>query len=407
MNLSHYGPWNDWDEGTVQDNETVAVRATLGLAESGRNYLQWRAMDIAGNGFTTSPHYRVRTDVTPVEFSGLEPGEGRPQNRTDVTCSATVLDRAGGSGVDLPSIEYRWGYEGAAGTEWSDWTGAGMEGARMSTWFSFVLQLRHGPSNLVQLRGGDVAGNGPTPSPVFKVVVDTINPEFVAVTPPSSEKQADPDVLVTLTLRDDFTGVDCARVEYRTGQGPSHLGGWGPMAVVPQALGNFSGSVRILLAPGRDNCIQFRAVDLAGNAATSAISSVWVNRPPVAVIASPLEDDALIEGETVWLGANGSTDPDGDGLAYSWLVDGTVVPGATTGWENVTLAEGYHNVTLVLEDDVGARGTANVLVHVERSANPRAREDDRTMLMPLLLVIVVACALVAVFYFYGRQRTDR
>jgi len=404
MNLSHYGPWNDWDEGATQDNDTVAVRATLDLAESGRNYLQWRAMDIAGNGFTTSPHYRVRTDVTPVEFYGFEPGEGRPQNRTDVTCSATVLDRAGGSGVNLPSIEYRWGYEGAAGTEWSDWTSAGMEGARMGTWFSFILQLRHGPGNLVQLRGGDVAGNGLTPSPVFTVVVDTVMPEFVAVHPGPSDKQADPDVLVTLTLRDDFTGVDCAKVEYRTGQGPDHLGEWGPMAVVPQTLGNYSGSVRILFAPGRDNYFQFRAVDLAGNAATSAISSAWVNRPPVAVIASPLEDDALLEGETVWLSANGSMDPDDDDLTYSWLIDGTPVPGATTALANVTLAEGYHNVTLVLEDDVDARGTANVPVYVQRSTPPHSREEGGAVIPVILLVIVVALVLLAASLRLRRRR---
>jgi hypothetical protein len=404
MNLSHYGPWNDWDEDIMQDNETVAIRATLDLAESGRNYLQWRAMDIAGNGFTTSPHYRVRTDVTPVEFSGFEPGEGRPQNRTDVTCSATVLDKAGGSGVNLPSIEYRWGYEGAVGTEWSDWTSAGMEGATMSTWFSFILQFRHGPGNLVQLRGCDVAGNGPTPSPVFTVVVDTAMPEFVAVRPGPSDKQVDPDVLVTLTLRDDFTGVDCSRVEYRTGQEPNHLGEWSPMAVVPQTLGNYSGSVRILFAPGRNNYFQFRAVDLAGNAATSAISSVWVNRPPVAVIASPDEDDALLEGETVWLSANGSMDPDENGLTYSWLIDGTAVPGATTGWANVTLAEGYHNVTLVLEDDVGARGTANVLVYVGRLAPPHSKEEEGTVNLVILLVIVVALILLAAFLRLRRRQ---
>jgi len=123
QNLSHYGPWTDWERGSAQDAQSITVRELITLAESGFNYVQWRAKDIAGNGFTASPHYRVRVDTTPVAFYAFAPGPTDWHNVSRVTCTINVSDRLGGSGVDLTTIKYRY-RTGDGG--YTDWTPVGM-----------------------------------------------------------------------------------------------------------------------------------------------------------------------------------------------------------------------------------------------------------------------------------------
>jgi hypothetical protein len=97
-------------------------------------------------------------------------------------------------------------------------------------------------------------------------------------------------------------------------------------------------------------------------------------------------------------------DPDeNDVLGYAWLIDGVAVPGATTGLINVTLAEGFHNISLVLTDDVGTHGTANVMVYVEAVAPPRLREDGWPLLPIAVMLLIVILALLGVYILRRRS----
>ncbi|NIP36777.1 MAG: hypothetical protein GWN18_17580, partial [Thermoplasmata archaeon] len=64
-NLSGYGDWQSWDSSTG-DSQEISVSQLMAMGDSPYNFVQWRAKDIAGNGYTTSPHYRVRVDATPI-----------------------------------------------------------------------------------------------------------------------------------------------------------------------------------------------------------------------------------------------------------------------------------------------------------------------------------------------------
>jgi hypothetical protein len=405
MNLSHYGAWNDWDEGAVVDNGTVDARALLSFAESGSNYVQWRAMDIAGNGFTTSPHYRVRADATPIAFSGFEPGEDRFQNVTRVTCWMTASDGPAGSGVDLSSISYRCGRGDAEAPEWSDWVPVGMAGTAPSTRFSIVLELAHAPDNLVQLGGRDVAGNPRAVSAVFRIVVDTVAPVFAEVRPGAGEKQPGPEVAVTVWMTDDFTGIDLARVSYRYGSSSRERGEWGTMAVVLQNLGRFSGAVSVPCLPGKENYVQFRAFDLAGNEVLSAVLALWVNRPPFAGISSPRDGAAIQPGEAVGLSANGTLDPDGDALAYEWFMDGIPLQGAYGRTASAAPGEGRHVIMLRVTDDQGSAATDTVEVYVAPWPTPRvdAGMGDAILYMVAIVVIVAGVGGAAVVWARNRR----
>ncbi|MCK4971580.1 MAG: hypothetical protein KAS77_13680, partial [Thermoplasmata archaeon] len=205
-NLSEYGEWTDWDEGAIGDTEMVSTTVIVELAESVRNYIQWRAIDIAGNGYTTSPNYLLQVDMTPPDFEDFSPGPDEVANSVEVECSVTVRDNPLGSGVDLASVKYRYALNGS-GQSWTEWKDVGMTGVT-DTRFSVIIELSHGRNNLVQFQCFDVAGNGPVMSEEHLVAVDIRPPVILWMEPAEDEKHPDGTVTVRVGIRDDLAGVD-------------------------------------------------------------------------------------------------------------------------------------------------------------------------------------------------------
>ncbi len=396
-NLSHYGPWVDFDEGSMETQETVTVQVLLELGESGYNYVQWRAFDIAGNGHTTSPHYRVRVDATPIEFSDFEPTE--PQATGRVHWWANVSDKAGGSGVDMTTLMYRYR---TTGGEWSTWIDLQMKGEPMRTFISDTIELPDGSENVMQFRGVDVAGNGPTLSDEYVIVVDTTAPVFLAITPGPDEKQPDPTVTVTVSLTDAVIGLDTSGVEYRFGtDGEGSMGEWTALPV-DAADGGSLGTVAIELARGTGNVVQFRARDLLGNTGTSEVASIWVNRVPTAVISSPKAGVEYKEGEKVLLNASASSDADGDRLNYTWYIEGQTEPLAYGKVLERTLPVGVYNLTLIVKDTDEAAPTTGVYVTVEHLPPPTSKAGSWASL--LVLLIIVFLLVLGISYYLQRRR---
>ncbi len=95
-----------------------------------------------------------------------------------------------------------------------------------------------------------------------------------------------------------------------------------------------------------------------------------VNRVPVALIDSPRDGVRYTPDDYVLFDARASSDEDGDELAYSWKsdIDGEL---DTEGYFDTTLSEGWHNITLTVDD--GHSGTATATVQVQVKAyRPRA-----------------------------------
>lgn len=89
------------------------------------------------------------------------------------------------------------------------------------------------------------------------------------------------------------------------------------------------------------------------------------NHPPVAAAGA---DQSVECGKVVRLDGSGSTDPDGDTLAYEWREGETKL--ATEVQASVTLGTGVHNLTLTVTDPSGASSDDTVVVTVNDTAPP-------------------------------------
>lgn len=124
--------------------------------------------------------------------------------------------------------------------------------------------------------------------------------------------------------------------------------------------------------PG-DKLVVLRVTDAGGRNSTAFIHVrvLTLNRPPNAVITSPLEGQAFLNGRTISFDGSSSHDPDGGTLVFWWETNITIDPIGTTAKFNLRLPLGRYRVTLHVYDAVGAEGTASVNISVVLNAPPQ------------------------------------
>jgi hypothetical protein len=287
----------------------------------------------------------------------------------------------------------------------SEWSSVGMSGSARESRFSIKLNLEDGDDHQVSFQGYDVAGNGATISDANTIVVDTTGPVFGEVTPGPEDKQPGTEVTVTVTLDDAIIGVNGTTVEYRFATN-GHLpeDDWREASATLQPDGSFKVELALTLVRGMDNLVQFRADDLLGNRGSSGEAVVWVNRLPIAVIESPTTDVRYQESEPVALSANGTEDPDGDDLNFTWWAENGLEPLGYGKRLSASLLPGTYNITLVVKDDVGGEDTASVQVTVEKFVPPKSSDGSNGWWL-VLIIIIVAAGAAAGYYVYRRRRT--
>ena len=397
QNLSGYGEWLDWDDGAMTDTQEISVSQFADMADIPFNYIQWRARDIAGNGYTTSPHFRVKVDTQPIYFWDFAPTDG-PFGYSTLMTYINVSDGDFGSGIAMATIEFR---KQSGDGEWTEWSTVGMAGSLPFDRFSHEVEFLDGDDNRIQFRGWDVAGNGPGSSDEFVLTVDTTGPEFGAIAPGPEEKQVGPEVTVTISLWDLIVGLDATSIKYRFATDGDLPEEW---SSVPGLLGDdgIQGvQVSITFAPGVDNMVQFRASDVLGNMAESEVATFWVNRAPVAAIKNPVSTEVYMEKDLVTLNANGSSDADGDDLNYTWFMGGSDVPLGYGKAFTTTLVPGVYMITLVVRDDMDVEDTSFVEVTVEEYVPPTTNIAGSSWWLLLILLAVIT---VAVVVFYKRHQ---
>jgi hypothetical protein len=358
-------------------------------------------MDIAGNGFTASPHYRVMIDDIPIEFYSFEPDGEEVFTQPDVECTIWVRDNPGGSGVDLASIEYRCRTDGV----YTEWMPAGIPGVVNDTWFEIIVELKDGDDNRVQVRGGDLAGNGPTMSAEYRIVVDTTPPSINIVSPPMDEIQPRAAIRVTIEISEELSGLGPMGVEYRIRlDGMSDFSDWTPVDVGTYENGT-TVNLDINMALGRNNTIQFRSTDGAGNGMVTDPYHIWVNTPPVAIISSPPRGFIYAEGEEIFLNGSGSHDPDDGPVTFGWYSDHSdgFFLGVSEG--HMVLPPGTWNITLVVKDGQEGEDRAQVIVVVVRPSPPSTSQDEGEFPWFLFLILLLVCA-SAVMVYRSRMRMD-
>jgi hypothetical protein len=396
-NLSGYGEWQTFTILTG-DAQEISVSQLIEMGDSPYNYVQWKARDIAGNGFTTSPHYRVRVDITPIRFFDMFPDVG-PHGMATLLFGANVTDGEQGSGIALGTVEYRV----YTGGEWSEWMTVGMSGSSQHNRISAEATFEDGENNRAQFRGLDVAGNGPAMSEELYLTVDTTGPEFRNFTPASDEKQANGLVQVSITLQEYISGLDGDSVKYRFKVSLDDP--WGEWLDAEEVTNtppsDHLAQATIQLEPGMENIIQFKASDMLGNEAVSSESTVWVNRAPHAYIKTPTSDDVYRDNEVVTLNGTLSSDPDDDQLNYTWYHDLQVDPIGHGRMLDASLPVGIYNITLVVSDDVGAVDEISVLVTVEKYIPPTT--ETSSVIWWILIIVVLASVMGAGFIIWKRR----
>ncbi len=126
-----------------------------------------------------------------------------------------------------------------------------------------------------------------------------------------------------------------------------------------------------------------------------------VNRPPVVLSQDPQWTVTVEAGARVQLTVN-ATDPDGDALAYAWLVAGTEAASTAVGrWELATSAVGSLSVDVTVTDARGASTGASFLVNVVPPADRPSPEG--APVWPWLLVLGAVAVLTA-FIVWGEHR---
>jgi hypothetical protein len=165
-----FGPWIG--AGLVLNSSILVPRVDLELEEGLNNYIQWRAKDVAGNGYTLSKEYNIRLDLNEPEFYDPLPDLNDIQIRNLVNCSINISDDL--SGINLSNIQYRFSIEGIKG--FGDWQELNLSGVSEVIQISFELTLPNGDQNYVQWRAKDMAGNGWTLSNILQINISTSEP---------------------------------------------------------------------------------------------------------------------------------------------------------------------------------------------------------------------------------------
>jgi hypothetical protein len=398
----------------------IDARAYVDLGEGPYNYIQWRAADIAGNGLTVSGHFRIRVDTSPPTFRDFKPTG--IQNTTEIDVSVLVDDGPMGIGVHHDEMTFGdpvvFRYRVRTGDDpWGDWKVTGIiaipapvgDGLQLHAYFysrrmcyltATLNGLEEGCDNFVQFMASDLLGNGPAFSEEYRISVDTEGPYFYNITPQPEEVLPHTEVAVSVMIRDVLSGVDIDRVQFRYGtEGKASLGEWLRMPV-ELVDDQYQGMVTITLDRGKANYIQFRAIDLVGNVNVSTPKMVWVNRLPTAVIAHPTDGGVYSERDGVHLDPQGSVDPDGDELTFTWLLVGEGGQEVYDGDRMDGLRPGIYNLTLVVTDTHEGEARASVQITIEA-----VDEGLSGFLVGLLLVLIVIIVIVMVTV-YLRFRED-
>ena len=217
--------------------------------------------------------------------------------------------------------------------------------------------------------GTEIRNNAEIQFEVFETLVtpDVVN--IIDSTPPICTM----DPLPTITPTTDFTiswqGTDAVgEVDHFSVFGSENNGGFTPLLEETHNTQTmFSGE------NGKTYNFFCVAVDTAGNIENQAIeaevtTTVVINQPPTASAGiNQTAECTSTTGNNVTLDGSGSSDPDGDQLAYSWTGPFGTVNGQTP---TVSLPLGTHTITLSVDDGNGGTDSDTVDVTVEDTVPP-------------------------------------
>ena len=342
------------------------------------------------NQWGNTTHFRINIDSGSPVIDDFFPESAWYWN-ADFTAGAVVEDMAG-SGLDMESIRYSLKLSGEA--EFGPWKRDGMEteilknggtGKPERARVSVVLSLAEGNGNLIRWRVRDLAGNGPVVSKPWQIMVDLSPVSFTDPVPADGDVFTETDIECGITVTDaGGSGVNGKSIDYSISTSGANDGDFKKW--LPAGLSGTRESVSVLLElefeAGKQYYIRWRAADAVGNPlAYSEPQAIRVNAAPVPAIYSPLPGETFTAGDPVVLDAGGTTDADGDELAFHWrILRKTTKALVFSDSGNRTVAHidgsGSYEVFLYVDDGNGFNVTRKVEVEVKE--RPPMEDDDDT-----------------------------
>ncbi|MDP7265333.1 MAG: hypothetical protein QGH39_07210, partial [Candidatus Thermoplasmatota archaeon] len=334
-------------------------------------------------------HFKFNIDSVLPVASELIPSGSEWFGATSVKTEITFYDREGyGLDTDSIAISYRKSGE----SSFTGWTSDGMEfeileegdegyPVKVKAWTELVFN--EGDRNAVMWRISDMSGNGPVYSEKRAVKVD-LTPVTFSDPIPEDEISTETTVSVGITIDDTGgSGVDGKTVEYsisKYGEGDDkYFANW-TLINNNMVKENLNILVDIEFEPSRDNYIKWRAIDAVGNGyAMSEATQVWVNSPPEPVIDAPYDDETFVEGSSIRLSAEGTSDNEGDELVYYWVIKGktskkTVFKGHDMETQAILDTAGKYLIYLYVDDGYGFN--ESVKLDIEVLPKPTGKEAE-------------------------------
>jgi hypothetical protein len=397
---SGYGDWTSEDVNIMHASSSVEAFAFIDLPDGKDNHVRWRVKDLVGNS-AMSEELQIELFTKNITYSDPVPDPDAWNNASQIECGVTISDIRGHD-IDMGTIQYRISDLDTSFTgPWTDWEDEYLidTGALI---VRVTLMLNDSDFQHLQWRVMDPIAGLYVTSTRYRVMVDTTPPEFLSISPGPNERKKDTLVWVKVEVRDLLADIDPSRVWYRYWT-TTPAGQWERLEMSEllldtsndKVMNKWLGETLLHLDRGPDNMVQFRAWDLAGNEAISDMVSIWVNRQPVPLIASPREDMVYSSTAPIPLSANGSIDPDGDALSFEWYFSGSLVPFTEGEEASVDLGPGTTNITLRVIDEYGGEAYVEVQVTVLRSRQPRVVWNEGLLLVILIVIVILIITTLA------------
>jgi len=371
--------WSLWAPATVSgvDGSTgvetiTATNVPFDQDSATLNKIMFKIADIALN-YGTSPEYTMKVDNTPPgSWTETTPAGWFNASKTP---TVTIKVRDLTAGLDVSDGEYRYSTDG--GTTWSAWLAATATGAdgttsiEMLTATGVPFNLDSGTLNKIEFRMDDMAGVTGT-SPAYTIMIDTASPAGWAGLAPAGWVTATKTPTVTVTVKDDTSGLSVASVQYQYSKdGGASWSDWAAAAVSGTDGTTDVQTVTAANVPfGADssagNKIRFRISDTAGNAGTSAdyVIKVDTTAPGSWASMTPAGWHNLSKTPTVTVNALDLTAGLGvDTASYQFSTDGGI---SWSDWAPATVTgiDGANDAQTVTAADVqfnGDSGTLNMI----------------------------------------------
>jgi hypothetical protein len=171
--------WSNWSNTPAYGlADNITVHDFVIFEDGVDNYIKWSASDSLGNGPTESEGYRILVDTQPLFYSDPLPNSADISDHENVSVGITISDNT--SGINISSIKYSYSIN--SGITWSSWMplvdvnnvnitlNDEINGTEINVVFNQIFP--NGTGNRICWRAYDVAGNGPTESGIYTIIVD-------------------------------------------------------------------------------------------------------------------------------------------------------------------------------------------------------------------------------------------